>query len=190
MAEKFPPHGLALYNSRGEYRYCYNDSDVVNAKNEGYTSKKYVKSAWPKTLYNKKTGEPRVVGKLTQSAEENQKAVDALGPDWTTDHVAAPEPVAAKTAEPSSVDNGMLADAIGNIALLKKVTDELEEAAVATDGTVDALGARCASLEGRVAELETTIAEMGKAIAKLQAAAPKEAGKGQKPPVEPVAPKE
>lgn len=154
MATKFPPGGLTYYNARGEYRYCYTDADIVLAKESGFTSAKYVRSRWPITMWHKATGESKPVGRLVDTDEKNAAAVAAMGPDWTTEHVAVPEPVAKKaTADP--VDGGMLASVIGEMALLTRRVQELEQAVIDADSARAAIEARFISLESRLDAFES-----------------------------------
>lgn len=81
----------SYYNSKGELTWCHSKEDVARAMQNGFTSANYVPSKWPTTLFHKKTGETKTVGKLDLTDEQNEALVKAQGDDWTTEHVQAPE---------------------------------------------------------------------------------------------------
>lgn len=143
---KLPPHGKAFYNKKGQFIWCNNDSDVRNAKDQGYTSAAYVPSFWPTTVYNRKTGESKAVGKLEWSEEQNRAAIVQSGPDWTTDHVVAPEP--KPDAPARQLDSGLLSELLAEFRLASKRLDDLDEA-------VSELAGVRISLETRVTDLES-----------------------------------
>ncbi len=150
MAEtKLPPHGAYYYNAKGENRHCATQADIVNAKKDGYTSSRYVRSAWPSTAYNKKTGETKRVGRIDKSDEENMAEVTELGPDWGMDYVKAPDPVAKK--DPDHKAAGHLEEILAVLAGQKddssKRLDDLEAALLDSQATREALERRVAELE-------------------------------------------
>ena len=147
---KLPPQGQEFYNKKGQHVRCNNDAEVRNAKDNGYTSAKYVPSYWPTTYYHKKTGAAQRVGKLEWTDEQNQAAVDALGPDYTKEFVPEPAPAKESAARPS--DGGHFIELLTELQLAVKRIEELESA------VSDLAGVRTA-LEMRVADLEAVIAE-------------------------------
>ena len=153
---KLPVYGMAYYNPLGQYRWCSNDSDVRNAINDGYTSKKYVPSKWPTTVYNQKTGQVKTVGKLDRTDEQNEAEITALGPEWGREHVAAPEPAAA-TAQAVAPDNRLLGELLAELRLLGSRIDDLETA------VSDIAGART-SFESRIGELESVFTEAAEPV--------------------------
>ncbi len=148
----------AYYNAKGQYQWCHSKDDVVCAKEAGFTNANYVRSNWPKTAFNKKTGDSKPVGKLEDTDEKNQAAVTALGPDWTLEHVAVPEPVVAKEAAAGApMDIGVLMAMSAELSRQQKRIDELEEAAIEKDAELT--GVRTA-FESRLAEIEAVLADL------------------------------
>lgn len=95
---------------RGQAMACHSKDDEARVKELGFTSANYIPSFWPKTLWNKKTGETKSVGKLEWTKEQNDAAVTSLGPDWTDEHVPVPEiPASGATAAPSGSPDVMAA---------------------------------------------------------------------------------
>ena len=146
---KYPPHGITMYNRRGEYIYCYNDSDVVHAKEQGFTSTKYVRSAWPKMVWNKTTGEQKPVGKVAFTDEQNEKLLADLGPDWTTERVAPPPKPVAPTAAPQGDGQmlNLLAEMMANQKLMSERFTSMEEALLETNDRNEQLAKELAALK-------------------------------------------
>ena len=147
-------HSRSLYNAKGVPFACHSKEDEVRAKEQGFTSATYVPSQWPKTVFHKKTGESKVVGKLEWDEEKNAAAVVALGPDWTLDHVAVPAPVS-----PAAPSAGINLDALLSIAAEMKLMNtrlsDLEDAAAEAAGIRTVLESRVGELEGLLqAEME------------------------------------
>jgi hypothetical protein len=149
MAEKIPPHGVFYYNAKGQNRHCTTPADIVNAKKDGYTSARYVRSNWPTTVYNKKTGETKRVGLIDWTDEQNMAAVEKMGADWGLDYVVAPDPTPKK--DPDHKATGHLEEIIALLAGQKddsnKRLDDLEAALLDSQATREALERRVAELE-------------------------------------------
>jgi len=137
---------ISYYNKIGQYRTCYSDSEVNQAKNDGFTSKKYVKSEWPKTAFHKKTGETRVVGKLENTDEQNKAAIASLGPDWTTDYVAAVAPK-IDVPQPARADIGVMADLLAEMKLINQRIEDVEVAISEFAGARTAMESRMEAVE-------------------------------------------
>lgn len=133
---------------RGQAMACHSKDDEARVKELGFTSANYVPSFWPKTLWNKKTGETKSVGKLEWTKEQNDAAVTSLGPDWTDEHVPVPEAPApnAKAATSGSPDlmTAILAltQQIGSLndrmSLIESVIAESPEGPVVTEAAPEA----------------------------------------------------
>ena len=152
MAEKVPPQGVFYYNAKGQNRHCTNEADIVNAKRDGYTSSRYVRSNWPTTAFNKNTGETKPVGRVDLTEEQNQALLKALGDEWGLDYVAAKDPEPKK--DPDHKAAGHLEELVALLVAQKndhedtnKRLEDLEAA------LVDSQAARV-SLEARISELE------------------------------------
>ena len=150
---KYPPHGITMYNKRGEYIYCYNDSDVVHAKEQGYTSTKYVRSHWPKMVWNKNTGESKPIGKVAFTDEQNEKLLADLGPHWTTERVAPPPAKVAPAAAPQG--DGQLLNVLAEMLASQKTMNErftsMEEALLETNDRNEQLAKELAALKAKQA---------------------------------------
>ena len=138
---------------RGQAYPCHSKEDEARAREAGFTSVAYIQSDWPTTVYNKKTGESRSVGKLEWSDEQNAAAIAALGPDWGTEHVAVPEPKKEEAAGASpKADIGLISDLFGELKLATGRIDQLEEAISEVAGARMAMETRIADLEGMIEE--------------------------------------
>lgn len=140
-------HVRYFYNNRGQSMPAYNIDDEARAKEQGFTSATYVPSKWPTTVYNKKTGETKAVGKLDWDEKRNQAAVMELGLDWTTEHVAPPEqPPTKASGEGIGAPLAML-EILGE---LRRIHEELAELTSA----VAELGTARVATESRLGALE------------------------------------
>ena len=138
---------------KGSFRVCYNENEVAVARQDGFTTMNYVRSEWPKTAFQAKTGKSKPVGKLENSDEQNMALVAALGPDWSLDHVPEPEPVAeTKPGAAPALDLTALLQLGGQIALLTDRLATIEAALVQSEESKIALAARLGELEGVVLE--------------------------------------
>ena len=135
----------SYYNQQGRYVTCSSKEDVTRAKQDGFTSEKYVPSRWPKTAFNKLTGATKPVGNLDWTDEKNMAAEASIGDGWTFDHVPVPEPVAAATTAQATSDLSAVAAVMADVILLKKRMEESEEAII--------------SLEVRIVELEAELSD-------------------------------
>ena len=154
-------HSRSLYNSNGVPYPCHSVDDEKRAREAGFTSVNYVLSRWPTTVYNKKTGESKTVGRLDWSNEKNEMEITNLGPDWAGDYVAPVEP--KKEATPAEGAGGLslmaLAEVLTEIrglgANLKQVQESLLDVEIAV---ADLTSARVA-MESRLSEMEAVIVE-------------------------------
>ena len=151
--QKFPPQGIPMFNQRGEHVWCGNEDQVRVARQNGFTSASYVRSNWPKAVYHKVTGVAQSVGKLEWSEEQNRIALKALGPDWSTEFVAAPEP----TPEKPLVGSG-LTDAAAMLEILAQLKVMNDTIADLETAVADIAAARV-SMEARLIEVEGVLTE-------------------------------
>jgi hypothetical protein len=151
-------HSRALYATetrgnvkKGQFYTCHSKADEQVAKDLGFTSERYVRSEWPKTMFNKKSGDSRPIGKLEWSDAENQKAVDGLGADWTFDHVPVPEKSSATA--PSS-DAGLTA-ILTEMREMQKAILDVGDLVTTTGEDIAALRNSVSNLDQRLTEVET-----------------------------------
>src|SRR3990167_659356 len=137
---------------KGQSYPCHAKDDEARAREAGFTSVNYVPSEWPKTIYNKKTGDSRPIGKLEWSDDQNAAAIAALGPDWGTEHVAVPEPKKEEAAGAPKADLGLISDLFGELKLATGRIEQLEEAISEFAGARMAMETRIADLEGMIEE--------------------------------------
>lgn len=148
---------LSLYKptdpGKGSFRFCYNDNEVLVARQDGFTTLNYVPSKYPTMAFQAKTGKCRPVGKLGDTDEEVLALVAKLGPDWGLDHVPEPEPVAEKKpGEGGGIDIAAILQLGGQMALLTDRLANLENALVESEASRVALASRLGELEGAVME--------------------------------------
>ncbi len=108
--QKYP---LYAYNAKGEARYVPNDSDLIKAKQDGFTPK-YIHSSFPKWLYGPK-GESVLVN---DEAEFQAKLADGYGEDFVKAPAPAPVKETSNGAD-SSLVRALMAE---NRDLTAKVT--------------------------------------------------------------------
>lgn len=108
--KKFP---IGVYNKDGALLQVNSDDELLKAKAKGYNPK-YVHTHFPKFVYNKDTGESRLVN--------NEGELQALGSDYVEEFVAPPAPVKAAPApesKPSENDTATVRALLGEIHDLK-----------------------------------------------------------------------
>jgi hypothetical protein len=159
-------HSRAMYApadkgpvKKGQIFWCHAKEDEVAARNQGFTSTSYIKSEWPKSMFNKKTGDSRPVGKLEWDDAQNEAAVKALGADWTFDYVHPPKPEEKKEA--GAVDLGGLALILNEIKGVQKSISDQGEAHEAS----------AAELHAKIDELTGIVTAQDRRISELEAAA-------------------
>ena len=146
---------LSRYNAQGEVAWAHSEEELARITQEGFRSS-YVRSKYPTTAFNKKTGASKPVGKLGDTDEQVAAKVAAFGPDWTLEHVPEPEPVVAnKTAEASGgADTAMLMQLIGQNALIIERLSTVETALVQSADQQTLLASRLGELGGMIQETE------------------------------------
>ncbi len=113
---------------KGQVFWCHQPDDEQRAREQGFTSKSYVRSEWPKTAYHKKTGQTKPVGKLEWDNDKNMAALAEMGPDWGLDHVAVPEPVEAAPAGATPEIGSILTFMTDQFARINARLDEQDQA--------------------------------------------------------------
>lgn len=146
MAHNFQKDGpLSMYNKQGEYRTCYNDPEVVLAKNDGFTSARYIKSTWPAIAWNRTTGAETMV--------KSPAALALLGEDWTLEYTEKPK---AAVEAPTRASNDALVSAV-----LNELSD-IKARLLAIESEQETQAGARAAADSRLTELEGLLTEATK----------------------------
>lgn len=162
MAHNFQTQGPKVMYSpvTGQNRTCYNDSEIVNAKNDGFTSASYVPSKFPTTVWDK-NGKTKTVGTGKDIKADEALLSQALAEGWSADHIAGPEPVAGNAPgfQATPHTDQMLKAVLADFAETKKRVEILDQAALEADAARVALEKRVAELEAIISAAVATPAE-------------------------------
>ncbi len=173
---------ISKYNAQGEVKWASSENELAQIKQEGFT-REYVKSKYPTTAFNKKTGANKPIGKIGDTDEKVAADLAKLGPDWTFDHVPEPEPAAEKkAADLGGLDVAALLQLGGQIALLTERLSTVEAALVQSEETRINMASRLGELEAMVVEDVPSMPTIEQAQAK-EAKAEAPGAKTEKVPV-------
>lgn len=142
---------LSQYNAQGEVKWANSKDELTQIQQEGFRSN-YVRSKYPTTAFNRKTGQSKPVGKIGDTDEQVAAKLAAFGSDWTFDHVPEPEPVKETKAESAGMDIQALLSIMADVALMKSRISDLETAAIQAEEIRIGLASRVGELEGLIEE--------------------------------------
>jgi len=141
---------------KGMSKEVNSQDEEINARKEGYTSERYVKSEYPTTFWHKETGATRIVGRIEWSVEQNDEAVAAAERDgFGREHVAAAEKKADAQLQHGGSGLMELATLIADMRANQEAILQIGDACSRMEIAVTELVAAKIAVDARLAELET-----------------------------------